>query len=61
MNNFKFDLNDRVSIKTSGEIGKIKGRAEYLSSGNQYHISYAAADGRAVNAWWDEDELEIKD
>lgn len=54
---FKFELNQPVEITTSSERGTVKGRAEYTNSANSYWLQYQAADGRACNAWWDEDAL----
>jgi len=54
---FKFSLQQKVVIATSGEQGEIVGRAEYTSSANNYLIRYQAADGRATEAWWQEDAL----
>ncbi|KZL17639.1 hypothetical protein PsAD2_02975 [Pseudovibrio axinellae] len=57
MSNFKFQLNDTVKITASGETGTIKSRAEHTTGTNNYRIHYKAADGRAVEAWWDECDL----
>lgn len=56
MNQFKFNLNQEVLL-FSGEAGEVIGRAEYTNSANQYRVRYRAADGRAVEAWWDEEAL----
>lgn len=56
---FKFELGKKVKISISGEAGLIKGRAEYQDSPNQFYLHYQAADGRAVNSWFNEDELEV--
>lgn len=55
---FKYPLSAAVKIGISGEAGQVKGRADYVSAGNQYYVHYLAADGRAVNAWFDEDEIQ---
>ncbi|HDL7689604.1 TPA: hypothetical protein P0N90_004286 [Yersinia enterocolitica] len=55
---FKFELNQMVNIAVSDEFGEVKGRAEYASTENQYYIHYKAADGRALNAWFNECDLE---
>jgi len=57
MKSFKFNLGDQVTITASGETGQIIGRAEYTTSANNYYIRYCSADGRAVEAWWQEDAL----
>lgn len=54
---FKFELTQVVQVSISGEEGHVKGRAEYATDTNQYFIHYLAADGRAVNRWFDEGEL----
>lgn len=54
---FKFELNQEVKIFRSGEHGVVIGRAEYTSGFNSYFIRYVAADGRAVESWWQEDAL----
>lgn len=55
---FKFDLNQLVDINVSGEQGRIKGRAEYANHINGYQVHYKAADGRAVEQWFDEDDIQ---
>lgn len=58
----KFVLNQEVSIAASGESGIVIGRAEYANSENSYLLRYRAADGRAVETWWQESALQtIKD
>jgi hypothetical protein len=54
---FEFDLEQFVSITTSGEVGYIVGRAQYSQGENSYLLRYKAADGRAVEAWWGESTL----
>ena len=55
---FKYNLSDYVGLIGSDENGQIIGRSEYVNSEPQYLIRYMAADGRLVEAWWDEDALE---
>lgn len=57
MKSFLFDLKQVVKISESNESGTIIGRAEYVSSENQYLIRYKAADGRAVEVWWSENAI----
>lgn len=57
MSNFRFNLNQQVTIAASGETGQVIGRAQYATGQDQYHIRYRAADGRAVESWWGEDAL----
>lgn len=54
---FKHELGQVVKVTISGEEGHIKARAEYTNMCNQYLIHYLAADGRAVDAWFEEGEL----
>lgn len=54
---FKHELGQVVQVTVSGEEGHVKGRAEYANSCNQYLIHYRAADGRAVDAWFEEGEI----
>jgi hypothetical protein len=58
---FDFDLNQPVKLTLSGEEGHIIARAEYISSAPSYLVRYEAADGRQVEAWWDENALEPQD
>lgn len=55
---FKFDLKQQAAITVSGERGVITGRAEYVSGDNMYQLEYKAADGRAVENWFREPQLE---
>lgn len=54
---FKFKLNQIVEIGISGEVGHVKGRAEYSGHINAYQVHYKAADGRAQEKWLDEDDI----
>ncbi|WP_430689868.1 hypothetical protein [Klebsiella variicola] len=54
---FKHELGQVVNVTISEEEGHIKARAEYTHAPNQYLIHYRAADGRAVDAWFEEGEL----
>lgn len=56
-NCFKFPLGLKVKVCASGEIGHIKGTAAFSDSCNQYLVHYKAADGRAVDGWFNESEL----
>ncbi|EAW1261760.1 hypothetical protein RH437_001511 [Salmonella enterica] len=55
---FKFSLGQNAVITVSGEQGHIKGRAHYVHCENAYLLHYRAADGRAVDRWFDESELQ---
>lgn len=50
-------LGDSVRIVCSGEIGEVVGIAHYRNSDSAL-IRYKAADGRAVELWWQFDALE---
>ncbi len=54
----KFALNAEAVITASSEVGTIIGRAEYSASECSYLIRYKAADGRAVEAWWQESAID---
>ena len=54
----KFKLKQKTKISISGEEGVITGRAEYTDAPNQYYLHYKAADGRAVDGWFLEDQIE---
>ncbi|MDE1488823.1 hypothetical protein KKI90_20570 [Xenorhabdus bovienii] len=56
---FKHELGQKVWVAISGETGHIKARAEYTHGINHYLIHYQAADGRAVDAWFEEGELSL--
>ena len=58
MSQFKFALNETVSITASAEKGSVIGRAEYSTNENQYQLRYASADGSATESWWAESALE---
>lgn len=55
---FGFELNDQIKIKASKETGIITGRAEYTNAEPSYRIFYCAGDGRAVEGWWSESQIE---
>jgi hypothetical protein len=61
MNTFEFNLGASVSIIVSGEFGQVIARAEYLDGENQFLVRYRAADGRAVEAWWNGSALVLKE
>lgn len=57
---FKIELGQEVEIRISSESGSVKARAEYKNGPKQYLVHYKAADGRAVEAWFEEEELQAK-
>ena len=57
MTQFKYPLGAVVQVAISGEEGHIKARAEYAASANCYLIHLRAADGRAVDSWFEEGEI----
>lgn len=59
MSSFKFTLGQQAQIAVSGETGQIIARAEYTTGTNSYLLRYKSADGRAVEAWWNEDAVNI--
>ncbi len=56
MDHFQFDLGAKVKL-LSGERGTIIGRGEYVNSEDTYFVRYVAADGRLVEAWWQESAI----
>ena len=58
MEQFKFELKQKVTLTVSGESGEVVARAEYCSDNHQYLVRYKAADGRGVENWWISDALE---
>lgn len=54
-----YPLGAAARIRVSGETGAIIGRAEYSEMGPQVMLRYKAADGRAVEAWWSIDAVEV--
>lgn len=58
---FKFNLAQKVSVIVSGETGHVKGRAEFIPEGDRYFLHMKAADGRAVDCWFDESEIKEAD
>lgn len=59
MHGFDFKLNDSVRIACSGETGTVIGRAHFVNSNDQFLVRYLSGDGRAVEAWWNADALEL--
>lgn len=58
MQQFRFDLQQQVTIACSGESGTVIGRAEYSTTPLiSYLVRYRRADGSAVEQWWTEDAL----
>jgi hypothetical protein len=57
MSAFKFNLDQQAQITISGETGQIIARAEYTTGTQSYLLRYKCADGRAIEAWWNEDAL----
>lgn len=57
----RYQLTELLTIAASGEEGQCIGIAVYTNRQTNYLIRYKAADGRAVEAWWDEDALRGSD
>ena len=53
----KFELGQQVQIEVSGEQGEVIARVEYKDAHPAYTVRYKSADGRAVEAWWNESAL----
>ena len=55
------ELGDEVQIIVSGERGTIAAEARYLRSKHKsYLVEYLAADGRATEAWFFEDQISAR-
>jgi hypothetical protein len=54
---FKFELDQEVTITASGESGVVVGCAHYNNADCSFLIRYKAGDGRAVESWWTEKAL----
>ena len=52
-------LNDVVTVTVSGERGHVIGCAQYTNHVPQSLVRYRASDGRAVEAWWDNDAIKV--
>lgn len=59
-NIFHFAIGQEVTIDSSGESGTVIGRAKYIISTNSYFVRYKASDGRATEAWWQQDALSAR-
>lgn len=59
MSDFKFNMNDTVTLVTSKEYGTVVGRAEFRATENSYLVLYCANDGLQVQKWWDESTLAL--
>lgn len=53
----RFELKQYVTIAVSGEQGQVIGRAEFAHAEPSYLVRYKCADGRALEAWWNESAL----
>jgi hypothetical protein len=58
MNKNKFEMKQIVKMAESMETGTIIGLAFYSDKPPQYLVRYKAADGRQVEAWWDESAIQ---
>lgn len=54
---FRYELGQKVKIIISGEVGHIKGRAQYSDEVDSYYVMYKAADGRATKWWLNETDI----
>ncbi len=59
MENFKFNLGDKVAIDISDEAGEVIGRAEYLNAESSFLVRYKCGDGRGIESWWTASALSI--
>lgn len=59
---FAFELNQEVSINSTGEVGTIVGRTEYVADldfENYYYISIADSDGCIRQTWRPESAISV--
>lgn len=56
---FKFQLNDKAKIEVSGELGIIKGRADYSTSSPSYLLDYKDSTGKFQSSWISEESLVV--
>jgi hypothetical protein len=54
-----FKIGDEVVIAASGERGEVIGLAVFARSEASAQLRYKAADGRAVESWWQVSALEL--
>ena len=52
-------LGTKVFITCSHEEGIVIARAEYLNAEPSYLIRYRCADGKAIEAWWTQQAIEV--
>ena len=57
MEELKYQLGQLVQLARSDEEGEVIARAEYATSEPSYLLRYKCADGRAIEAWWQESAL----
>lgn len=55
---FPFAIGDIVKLKLTGETGTVRSLCQHFHGNQQAYIAYKAGDGRAVEAWWDADQIE---
>lgn len=57
---FKFKLNDRVTIIQTGHYGNVVGKVVYLvSTEPMYMVKHVNGQGDLVSTWYDEKDLEL--
>ena len=55
---FKFELDQKVRLKVSGETGVVIGRADYVNSFPQCYVHFKDGNGCAKSEWFYENQLE---
>lgn len=55
---FAFELNQKVAIKMSDEVGTVRARAEWSTGNISYFVAYTSKQGEYREAWIDADLLE---
>ncbi len=56
---FPFGIGNRVRIKASDEEGSVRAVSINSTGVTSMYVHYQAADGRAVESWWEADLLEL--
>ncbi|MGL6149128.1 MAG: hypothetical protein ACRC1V_11790 [Plesiomonas sp.] len=56
-NEFEFDIDQKVQITRSGEVGFIDGYAKHKNCGNRFYVKYTKSSGDSAECWVDADDL----
>lgn len=56
-NEFEFDIDQKVQITRSGEVGFIDGYSTHKNGGNRFYVKYTKASGDSSVGWFDANDL----